>query len=324
MLYFVEIIWQTLCQMTFLWKIVLMIFVGIMAAEIIFKKFPNFIKKISVPAKPITKLCRLPEDVGSILVSSAFMPISVANSVLLSQYKEKKLGENQMVAVAILNTAPAYIRRILTFVLPAFLPLFGWIFFLGVVACNLLVVAAKIIFCILYSRITTPSHSKKDSLKNTGIKKECKSKKISFKKPVKMFWGITKKMLAITFTIFFLDNIGVLDKTITPALGYLMSSLTLPESFSLPLVAFSTGSIPAGAAAFGKLMLDGTLTIKEIFVGVSLGMIVSQPAIVIRHVIPSYAPIFGGKLTFKILGISFGIVLVVRILTFFVLKYFLL
>ena len=297
-----------------------MIFVGIMASEIIFKKFPNFVRKISVPARPITRLCRLPDNVGSILMSSAFTPIAVANTVLLSRYKAKELSENQMVVVAILNTAPAYIRRILTFALPAFLPLFGWMFFLGVVVCNLLVVVAKIIFCILYSRITTPPHSKKDSPKSTETEEKCKNEEVSFKKPIRMFWGITKKMLMITFTIFFLDNIGVLDKTITPLLSYLMNSLTLPESFSLPLVAFSTGSIPAGAGAFGKLMFDGTLNIKEIFVGVSLGMIVSQPAIVIRHVIPSYAPIFGGKLTFKIIGMSFGIVLVVRILTFFILK----
>lgn len=305
-------------QMIFLWKIILMIFVGIMGAEIIFKKFPDFVRKISVPARPITKLCRLPDDIGSILISSAFAPIVTANSVLLTQYKEGKLTESQVVSVAILNTAPAYLRRILTFALPAFLPLFGWLFFIGVVVCNLLVVAAKIIFCIVYSRINTKK-SCKNNLDNIK-EKECKNQSISFRKPMRMFWGITKKMLIITFSIFFLDNIGILDKTIIPLLGCVMSLLNLPELFSLPLVAFSTGSIPAGAAAFGKMMLDGSLTIKEIFVGVSLGMIVSQPAIIIRHVIPSYLPIFGTKLTSKILGISFGIVLLVRIATFFILK----
>ena len=128
---FGEIVLQTIFQMGFVWKIILFSFVGIMAAEIIFKRFPNFTKAIAKPVRPLTRLCRLPEEVGAVLMSSMFVSSMATNTVLISRHKEGIISENQIVVAAILNTIPAYIRRIIIFILPVFVPLFWLDIFSG-------------------------------------------------------------------------------------------------------------------------------------------------------------------------------------------------
>ena len=314
---------QTIFQMHFLWKIILFSFAGIMASEIIFKRFPRFTKTIAKPIRPLTGLCRLPDEIGALLMSSMFVSSMATNTVLVSRQKDGVVSENQVVVAAILNTIPAYIRRILVFILPVFVPLFGWTFFLGIVFSYALIVAVKIIFCAIYGRIIYREEKcvNKEKIKKMADKAGSKiPKKDSFKKPLKMFFRMTTTLLITTFLAFFLINVGVLGKAAEFLLNPIIKLAALPESFGAPLMVFSTGSVVAGGGVFKNLMSEGAINLRKAFIGVLLGMIISQPAVIIRYVLPSYLGVFGKKIAFKIIMIASSIIFIVRILTFLAFK----
>ena len=135
-----------------------------------------------------------------------------------------------------------------------------------------------------------------------------------------MFFRMAITLLIATFLVFFLINAGILNQAAAFLLTPLIKLFGLPESFSAPLMVFSTGSIVAGGGVLKNLILEGVINRQEAFIGILLGILVSQPAVVARHVLPSYMGVFGRKTAFKIIGISLTVIIVVRTITFLVFK----
>ncbi len=312
---------QTLGQMDFLWKILAFSFLGLIASEIIFKGFPGLARIAGRPLRSLTRICGLPEEVGSLLLSSLFVSTMATNTVLASWRKSGKINERQMITAAILNSVPAYMRRIIVFLMPVFIPLFGWIFFIGVVFCHLLVITAKIAFCIFYGSgggtIAPAATSEKVVSLPRGI--SLKEMPALLKKPLKMFFKISLSLMITTFLVLFFINAGLLEKVAVPVLYPLLKIFGIPQAMSSALIVFSAGNIIVGAGVFQTLLTNG-VGIREVFVGVVFGMLISQPAIVLRHVLPNHLAVFGRKSTFRIVGYSLAIVILVRTITFYIFK----
>ena len=120
--------------------------------------------------------------------------------------------------------------------------------------------------------------------------------------------------------MFFLIIAGILNQAAEFLFTPLIKLFGLPESFSVPLMVFSTGSIVAGGDVLENLILEGAINRREAFIGTLLGILVSQPAVVARHVLPSYMGVFGRKTAFKIIGMSLTAIIVVITITFLVFK----
>ncbi len=313
--------------MGFLWKILAFSLLGLIASEIIFKGFPGFVKIAGRPLRGLTRICGLPEEVGSLLLSSLFTSTMVTNTVLVARRGGGKLSERQMVTAAILNSVPAYVRRIIVFLMPVFVPLFGWVFFLGVVFCHLLVMAAKITFCVFYGRgerkMFAPTTKSEEDI-SLPPKISLRGLPRLLRKPLRMFFKISLSLVAATFLVLFFINAGLLGKIAVPVLYPLLKLVGLSQSLSSALIVFSAGNIIVGAGVFQTLLANGTLAIREVFVGVVFGMLISQPAIVLRHVLPNHLAVFGRKATSKIIGYSLIIVILVRAITFYLFKIILL
>lgn len=309
--------------MSFLWKILGFSLLGLIASEIMFKGFPGFVKIAGRPLRGLTRMCGLPEEIGSLLLSSLFVSSMATNTVLVSRRESGDISERQMVTAAILNSVPAYVRRIIVFLMPVFVPLFGWLFFLGVVFCHLLVISAKICFCIFYGK----GGRKMPEVKTKEEGGILLPPKISLKglpgllrKPLKMFLKISLSLIGTTFLVLFFINAGLLGKIAVPVLYPLLKLVGLPQALSSALIVFSAGNIIVGAGVFQTLLANGTMAIREVFVGIVFGMLISQPAIVLRHVLPNHLAVFGRKATLKIVGYSLIIVILVRAITFYLFK----
>lgn len=290
------LIWEKLIYP--LIRLLCFVSIGLLIANII-ESF-HWTRKVSVLARPLTRLGNMSSSTGASF-SMAFVSGVSANTMLAEAYFTKKISKKELVLANLFNSLPTYFLHLPTVFFISLSLIHGAAFiYIGITLGAALMRTLTIVFI---SRIALPPSNEEaicqPQEQKTSTKKEIWQKII--KRFKKRFIKILQFTVPIYILIFILHRIGIFRDIENFVASYLtfLPWLT-PQSMGI-ITLHLAAELTAGLAAAGALLVEGTLSIKEVVIALLVGNIISSPVRAIRHQFPYYAGIFKPKLAVELI-----------------------
>ncbi|AGB49635.1 hypothetical protein Metho_1427 [Methanomethylovorans hollandica DSM 15978] len=269
----------------------------------------GLMQKLSVIAGPLFRHTNLPESCASAFVVALGSTVA-ANSMVVQVRNSGCINDTEAMLCALLNSTPAYIREILTYQIPIVLPALGYFvggFYVGVfiltaiVKISIVVILSKLLLEKNNCKMTDTTTRKKVSLKD-AIKR-------TFMKEKRLFTRIALVYLAMTTIVFYLRENGILEVF---SLLPLANIFHIPSESIVPLTTYIASPI-MGISLLGPMLSDNGISPVQAMIVLMLGSMFMLPMFGIRSLLPRYISLFGAKVGTKIVGISVGISVFVRL-----------
>ncbi len=267
--------------------------IGLLVANII-ESF-HWTRKVSVLARPLTRLGHMSNITGASF-SMAFVSGVSANTMLSEAYLDQKITKKELILATLFNSLPTYFLHLPTvFFITLSLIHEAAFIYIGITLGAALI---RTISIVLISRFILPP-SNAESVSEAKPSKAVSKKEI-WQKIIKKFKKRLIKILQFTIPIyiliFILHRIGIfrdLESFVASYLSFL--PWLTPQSMGI-ITLHLAAELTAGLAAAGALLVEGSLSVKEVVIALLIGNIISSPVRAIRHQFPYYAGIFKPKL----------------------------
>ncbi len=289
---FLTMLWQKL-----IWPLLRLIF--FISAGLLFANFIealNWTRKISVLARPLSRLGHMSDTAGASFSLAFFSGVS-ANTVLSEAYNKEQLSKKELVLANLFNSLPTYFIHLPTMFFITVPLIHGAAFiYLGLTLGAAMLRTASI---VVISRIVLPKSST-EPIKRSMQEKSAVDWGAAFKKSWKRFKKRILKIIKFTVPIytliFIIHRIGLFRDLEQVAAGYLsfLPWLT-PQAMGI-ITLHLAAELTAGLAAAGALLQEGAMSQREIILALFVGNILSSPLRAVRHQFPYYAGIFQPKL----------------------------
>ncbi len=285
------LIWERLIYP--LIRLLCFVSIGLLVANII-ESF-HWTRKVSILARPLTRLGNMSNITGASF-SMAFVSGVSANTMLSEAYLDQKITKRELIFATLFNSLPAYFLHLPTvfFITLSLIHEAAFIY----IGITLGAAILRTISVVVISHFTLPAS-------NTEIASEIQEEKALSKKEIwqKIIRKFKKRLVKIIqFTIpiyiliFILHRIGLFRDLENFVASYLtfLPWLT-PQSIGI-ITLHLAAELTAGLAAAGALLVEGSLSVKDVVIALLIGNIISSPVRAIRHQFPYYAGIFKPKL----------------------------
>ncbi len=282
-------------------RITFFISIGLIIANCI--ESLNWTNRLATLARPLIKMGRLSPITGASFSVAFFSGVS-ANSMLAEAYDEKKITQSELILANLFNSLPRFFLHLPT------------VFFLtvplikgaAVIYVSLTFAAALIqtFFVVLSGRLILPV-----SIEPIIIKTRDKGKP-SFKEVIaKSLKRLKKRMLKLlkfmipVYVLFFLLNwyglFAKLEELIAAKVWFL--SWLSPQSLGIVILHVTT-EFSAGLAAASVLLVENSLSVREVVLALLVGNILAAPIRALRHQLPYYTGIYNPGLALQLVTIS--------------------
>lgn len=269
----------------------------------------GLMQKLSVVAGPLFRHTNLPDSCASAFVVSLGSAVA-ANSMVVQVRNSGCINDREAMLCALLNSTPAYVREILTYQIPIVLPALGYFvggFYVGVfiitaiVKISIVVILSKLLLeknnCKMADTTTRKKVSFKDAIKRTFVKEK------------RLFTKIALVYLAMTTIVFYLRENGAFEAfSVLP----LAEIFHIPSESIVPLTTYIASPI-MGISLLGPMLSDNGIAPVQAMIVLMLGSMFMLPIFGIKSLLPRYVSLFGAKVGTKIVGISVGISMLVRL-----------
>ncbi|HEC68968.1 MAG TPA: hypothetical protein ENI31_01580 [Candidatus Omnitrophica bacterium] len=265
-------------------------------------------KKLEFIGRPLVRLANLPKESAITFVTS--MGSVLAGNALLTQFhREERIDAKQTFLSALLNGIPVYIKETFTYQIPIMIPILGikigGIYFLSFILSGF----AKLFFVISFGKVMLKKNNPDEppGPVNLSFVQPIKRKFthilfLNLRKQAKIFFKIALSFVLMTFIVFLLINIGVLNKaknTVEPLTGF----FKLPPESILPVTTYMFSPL-IGATSVSTLVKEGKLTDFQAIITCMLGGFLMLPVFSLRYSLAKYTAIFGFGLGINIILVS--------------------
>ena len=279
----------------------------------------GLLKRLEFLGRPFVRCARLPHEAAAAFLAS-FGSVLAGNAVTAQLHREKILSSRETLRSALLNTTPVYLKESLTRQLPVMMPLLGLKVGLLYMGMFLVTGVVKIIIVILSGRVGVRAPAFQaavlcDERKDAGERKDRRLSRLfrdALVKQVHIFLRVGSIFAVMTFFIFLLINSGWVV-AVSSFVKPLTTCMNLPSSVVIPVGTYMFSSV-AGASSIGAMLSDGVLNTLQGFAACILGSFLMLPLFALRYSLPRYVSIFGFSLGTKILLVSTGIGMGIRVI----------
>lgn len=290
------LIWEKLIYP--LIRLLCFVSIGLLVANII-ESF-HWTRKVSVLARPLTRLGNMSSITGASF-SMAFVSGVSANTMLSEAYLDQKISKKELILANLFNSLPTYFLHLPTvFFITLSLIHEAAFIYIGLTLGAALLRTITIVFISRFVLpVTACENAEEKMVRKTPSKKEIWQKII--KKFKKRFLKILQFTIPIYLLVFLLHRIGLFRDLENFVASYLtfLPWLT-PQSIGI-ITLHLAAELTAGLAAAGALLVEGSLSVKEVVIALLIGNIISSPVRAIRHQFPYYAGIFKPKLATELI-----------------------
>lgn len=285
------LIWEKLIYP--LIRLLCFVSIGLLVANII-ESF-HWTRRVSFLARPLTRIGNMSSITGASF-SMAFVSGVSANTMLSEAYLDQKITKKELILATLFNSLPTYFLHLPTvfFITLSLIHEAAFIY----IGITLGAALLRTISIVVISRFVLPVSNTSDI--DEMPKRKSSSKKEIWQKIIKKFKKRLIKIIQFTIPIyvliFILHRIGLFRELENFVASYLtfLPWLT-PQSMGI-ITLHLAAELTAGLAAAGALLVEGSLTVKEVVIALLIGNIISSPVRAIRHQFPYYAGIFKPKL----------------------------
>ncbi len=283
-------------------RITLFIVIGLFVASLI--ENLNWSHKLAYLARPLIRIGKLSPITGASFAVAFFSGVS-ANTILAEAFDKKQIDQKELILANLFNSLPRFFLHLPTvfFITFPFIKLgallyVGLTFSAALIQTLLVLLAGRLLF---FNYDTEPIEPELPDIKaitwQTAIEK-------SFKRLKKRLGRILKYLIPVYLLFFLLSRYGLFDQLehylVTKA--WFLSWLN-PQSLGIVILHVTT-EFSAGLAAASVLLVDNSLSYKEVVLALLAGNILSTPIRAIRHQLPYYSGIYSPKLAVKLVTIS--------------------
>ncbi|MDY7038141.1 MAG: nucleoside recognition protein [Thermodesulfobacteriota bacterium] len=291
-----------------LWKSIILpllrltgfISIGLFAGQVI--EGMGWTGKLAVSARPFMRWGHLSNHMGAAF-TTAFFSGTASLSMLMSFYKDGRIGRKEIVSSVLLNTFPSYFLHLPT-TLFILLPLVGGA---GAIYLALTFMAAllRLIIALTWTHFAFPLYA--------PYTHEKKSKKHNWKELLletgKKFKTRITNILIIVLPVYIIialiSDMGFFT-WLRQVFASAFSGLFLPVE-AMSIVIFSlVAEFTSGYAAAGAMLDAGSLSISQTVMALLLGNIIASPVRALRHQMPYYMGIFTPGLGIRLMLASQG------------------
>lgn len=287
---FISVVIKTI---SFVSPILLIMFIGLFVSEILIEL--GWMKRLEKIGKPLTSLSNLPKACGVTFIAAIGSP-TAANTMLQDLRENKVLTDKEVLLASLLNTTVVPIRETFTYHLPVILPALGLyvgMVYIGTLWLGTLVLLLFVIVCgkILLKDRNVDVDASVVSVEEVAFEKSIGN---ATKKSLKRFGRIGFTFLSVTFVVFMLMNLGIIEKIEEYVIPF-AKILNLPPIVFPPIAAYIASPL-VGFSMIGSLIHSGVITEKEAIISLLFGSIFMLPILYLRFYFPQWISIFGLRL----------------------------
>ncbi len=311
MVNWVEIVTVAIKTISFASPILLIMFTGLFVSEILIEL--DWIRRLEKIGKPLTSLANLSQVCGVAFIAAIGSP-TAANTMLQDLRENKVLTDKEVLLASLLNTTVVPVKETFTYHLPVILPALGLyvgIVYIGTLWLGTLVLLLFVIVCgkILLRDRNVDIDAGGVSVEEVVFEKSIRN---ATKKSLKRFGRIGFTFLSVTFVVFILMNLGLIERIeeyVTP----FAKLLNLPPIVFPPIAAYIASPL-VGFSMVGSLIYSGVITKEEAIISLLFGSIFMLPVLYLRLYFPQWISIFGLRLGVLRGLISMILVMLTRIM----------
>lgn len=283
-------------------RITLFITIGLFIAGLI--ENLNWTHRLSYLARPLIRAGRMSSVTGASFSIAFFSGVS-ANTMLAEAFDKRQISGRELILANLFNSLPRFFLHLPTvfFITFPFIKSAAFMY----IAITLSAAVLQTSFVVLLGRLLlTENNNITADIPATPFKKIDFKKVVSksFKRLRKRIGKILKFMIPVYLIFFLLNRYGIFSQLeewlVTKA--WFLSWLN-PKSLGIVIFHVTT-EFSAGLAAASVLLVDNSLSYKEVVLALLAGNILSTPIRAIRHQLPYYSGIYSPKLAVKLITIS--------------------
>jgi hypothetical protein len=283
-------------------RLTLFIIIGLFFAGLI--EHLNLTHRLAFFARPLIRAGRLSPITGASFAVAFFSGVS-ANTMLAEAVDKAQISNRELVLANLFNSLPRFFLHLPTvffitvpFIRSGALLYVGLTFSAALVQTLLVVLSGRLLLSgdgPGESRVELPSR-KSVSLKDAVVK--------SLQRMKKRIGRILKYLIPVYIAFFLLGRYGIFDQLEQYLVdhAWFLSWLN-PKSLGIVILHVTT-EFSAGLAAASVLLVDNSLSYKEVVLALLAGNILSTPIRAVRHQFPYYSGIYSPKLAVQLVAIS--------------------
>lgn len=283
-------------------RITLFIIIGLFVASLI--ENLNWSHKLAYIARPLIRIGKLSPITGASFAVAFFSGVS-ANTILAEAFDQKQIDQKELILANLFNSLPRFFLHLPTvfFITFPFIKLgallyVGLTFSAAIIQTIFVLILGRFIFLKNDVHLIEPVlPEKKVTTWQTAITKSVKRLK-------KRLGKILKYLIPVYLLFFLLSRYGLFDQLeqYLVSKAWFLSWLN-PQSLGIVILHVTT-EFSAGLAAASVLLVDNSLTYKEVVLALLAGNILSTPIRAVRHQLPYYSGIYSPGLAVKLVTIS--------------------